>query len=84
MPKIQQSVSLPPEVWVQLDDLIGYFGESRGEIITHALNIWFRTHGTEIQDERRRIDALRPKIDKFLQDHSDQLTRKRKGKPGQE
>ena len=57
MPKIQQSVSLPPEVWVQIDDLIGYFGESRGEVITYALSVWFRTHGKEIQDERLRIDA---------------------------
>ena len=84
MAKIQQSVSLPPEVWVQIDELIGYFGESRGEVIAHALNFWFRTHGAEIHDERRRIDALRPKIDKFLQDHSDQLARKRKEKPEKE
>lgn len=80
MPKIQQSVSLSPETWVQIDDLLGYFGESRGEIITHALNIWFRSHAKEIQDERQRIDALRPKVDKFLEGHADQLTRKKDAK----
>ena len=79
MPKIQQSVSLPPEVWVQIDELIGYFGDSRGEIITHAMNVWFRSHGKEIQDERARIDALRGKTDAFLREHQGQLGRKRKG-----
>jgi hypothetical protein len=80
MPKFQQSISLPPEVWVQVDDLVGYFGESRGEVITHVLNIWFRNHGAEIRDEKLRIDALRPKIDRFREEHADQLNRKRKGK----
>ncbi len=67
MPKIQNSVSLSPEVWAQVDDLVPYFGESRGEVITHALNIWFGSYEQEIRDRKTRIDALKPQIEKLIQ-----------------
>lgn len=65
MAKIQFSISLSPEVWAQVDDLIPYFGESRGEVITYALNVWWGSHEREIQERKVRIDALKPRIEKF-------------------
>ncbi len=67
MAKIQNSVGLAPEVWAQVDDLMPYFGESRGEVITYALNVWWGSHEQEIQARKARIDALKPRIDALVQ-----------------
>ena len=58
MAKPQRSISLPPEVWAQLDDLEGYFGDSPAEIITHILRIWFANNQREIRETKARIDEL--------------------------
>ena len=58
MPKQPRTISLPPEVWAQIDDLENYFGDSPGEVITHILRIWFANNQREIGDTKARIDDL--------------------------
>lgn len=62
-------------MWVQIDEQVSYFGESRGEVITYGMNIWFRGHAKEIQEERARIEALRPKVNAFVRRHRGQIER---------
>jgi len=82
--KIQSSVTLSPEVWAQIDALIPYFGESRGEAIAHALNIWFGKHGQDIREQKERIDALKPQIDALIEQNEKRHSkagRKKSGEP---
>lgn len=65
MAKKQGTVHLPVEVWAQVDDLHGYFGDSRGEVIAYALRSWFGTSQREIQEQKARIDALKDRIDEL-------------------
>jgi len=58
MAKQQRTILLPPEVWAQVDDLEGYFGDSPAEIITHILRIWFANNQPEITATKTRIDGL--------------------------
>jgi hypothetical protein len=67
MAKIQNSVSLSPEIWAQIDNLMPSYGESRGEVITHALNVWWGSHEQEIRERKARIASLKPQIDKLVQ-----------------
>ena len=77
MAKIQNSVGLSPEVWAQVDDAIPYFGESRGEVITHALNVWFGGHRKEIEEQRAKIDALKPRIEELVRQNKERLARQK-------
>ena len=83
MAKIQNSVSLSPEVWAQIDDLIPAFGESRGEVITHALNVWWTDHDAEIQGRKARIASLKPEIDKLVAAEADKVARRKKAPKAQ-
>ena len=58
MPKEQRTISLGPEVWAQIDDLEGYFGDSPAEIITFILRTWFAGNQREITETKARIDGL--------------------------
>ena len=82
MAKIQFSITLSPEVWAQVDNLIPAFGGSRGEVITHALNVWW---GADVDKRKTRIDALKPQIEKLIQDDEirQQKVKERKKKRGQ-
>jgi len=76
MAKIQNSVSLSAQDWAQIDDLVPYFGESRGEVISHALNVWWASHEQEIRERKARIDALKPQIEKLVRQSEDRQKKK--------
>ena len=61
MQKNQESVRLSPEVWAQVDDLIGCFGDSQSEVIAYVLRTWFSQNQTEIRDTKARVDGLMKK-----------------------
>jgi Arc/MetJ-type ribon-helix-helix transcriptional regulator len=81
MARIQNSVSLSPQDWAQIDDLVPYFGESRGEVIAHALNVWWGSHEQEIRERKARIDALKPQIEKLVQQSEDRQKKKGQKEP---
>jgi hypothetical protein len=58
MPKNQASIRLSPELWAQVDDLDGYFGNGRSEVIAFILRSWFSKSQPEITDTKARIDVL--------------------------
>jgi hypothetical protein len=59
MPKKNQvSIRLSAEVWAQVDDLDGYFGDGRSEVIAFILRSWFSQNQAEIRDTKSRIDSL--------------------------
>lgn len=82
MAKIQNSVSLSPQDWAQIDDLVPYFGESRGEVIAHALNVWWGSHAQAIKDQKARIDALKPQIEELAK--QSEKRQKKKGRKASE
>lgn len=84
MAKIQNSVGLSPEVWAQIDDLIPAFGESRGEVITHALNVWWTNHDSEIEGRKARIASLKPQVEKLVRAEAERVARRKKPQGAQE
>ena len=58
MTKDQESVRLSPELWAQVEDLDGYFGDGKSEVMAFILRSWFSTNQTEIRDTKARIDQL--------------------------
>ncbi len=56
--KRQESVRLSRDLWAQIDDLDGYFGDGKSEVITFVLRSWFSQNQPEIRDTKARIDGL--------------------------
>ena len=56
--KNQESIRLSPELWAQVDDLDGYFGSGKSEVIAFILRSWFSQNQAEIRDTKARIDTL--------------------------
>lgn len=50
--KDQVSIRLSPELWAQVDDLDGYFGNGRSEVIAFILRSWFSKNQPEITDTK--------------------------------
>ena len=62
MAKDQESVRLSPEVWAQVNDLIGSFGDTQSEVISYVLRTWFSQNQPEIRDTKARIvDLMKPR-----------------------
>lgn len=59
--KDQVSIRLSAEVWAQVDDLDGYFGNGRSEVTGFILRSWFSQNQAEIRDTKSRIDSLMKK-----------------------
>ena len=57
--KPQESIRLSTELWAQVDDLDGYFGNGKSEVIAFILRSWFSQNQTEIRDTKARIDGLK-------------------------
>ena len=57
--KRQESIRLFPELWAQVDDLDGYFGDGKSEVIAYILRTWFSQNQPQIRDMKARIDQLR-------------------------
>lgn len=49
VPKKQATVYIPIEIWAQVEDLKGYFGDSPSEVVTYGLRTWFATSEREIR-----------------------------------
>jgi hypothetical protein len=80
--KKQRTIYLSPSLWAQVDDLIGYYGDTQHEVLAQLLNDWFSEHQTEIGQTKARIDGLAPKIG-GIQEQADREA-KRRGKPNPE
>ena len=70
---------LSPSLWAQIDDLIGYYGDSPHEVLAQVLNNWFSGHQREIAETKTRVDALKPRIE-AIQKQADDEAKQRKTK----
>jgi hypothetical protein len=57
--KDQQTIRLSAELWAQLDDLKGYFGEDRPAVLTYILRNWFSTSQAQINEQKAAIDRIK-------------------------
>jgi hypothetical protein len=57
--KGQYTLRLSDELWAQIDDLEGYFGDNRAEVLTYILRNWFSTNQREIDEQKASIDRLK-------------------------
>lgn len=69
MSKLGRTARLPPYLWAQVLELIGVFGETRGEVLTFIITDWLGNNQTKINDARDRISKLEDKI-KALSDEA--------------
>ncbi len=56
--KNQYTLRLSSELWAQIDDLRGYLGDNRPEIMTYILRNWFSTNQKQIEQQKAAIDRL--------------------------
>jgi hypothetical protein len=56
--KDQYTLRLSGELWAQIDDLEGYFGDNRAEILTYILRNWFSTNQRQITEQKESIDRV--------------------------
>ena len=56
--KPQYTLRLSSELWAQVDDLKGYFGDDRPEILTHILRDWFLKNRHAIEEQKEAINRL--------------------------
>jgi len=52
------TLRLSAEIWAQIDDLKGYFGDDRPEICTYIFRRWFSENQQTIADQKAAIDKL--------------------------
>ena len=57
--KDQYTLRLSPELWAQVDDLRGYFGKDRPEILTYILLSWFMSNRRQIEEQKQAVNKLR-------------------------
>lgn len=56
--KPQATIRLSSELWAQVDDLKGYFGDDRPEILTYILRNWFSTNQRALEEQKAAIDRV--------------------------
>jgi len=56
--KTQYTLRLSGEIWAQIDDLKGYFGDDRPEICTYILRNWFSTNQRAIEEQKAAIKRV--------------------------
>jgi hypothetical protein len=56
--KPQYTLRLSREIWAQIDDLKGYFGDDRPEICTYILRNWFSTNQQTIEEHKAAIKRV--------------------------
>ena len=49
------TLRLSDELWEQIDDLKGVFGDDRPEVLTYILRNWFSTNQRTIEEQRAAI-----------------------------
>jgi len=59
MAKPQYTLRLSSELWAQIDDLRGYFGDDRPEVMTYILRNWFSTNQRHLNEQKAAIDKVR-------------------------
>jgi hypothetical protein len=52
------TLRLSDELWEQIDDLIGFFGDDRPEIMTYILRNWFSTNQRTIDEQKTAIKRV--------------------------
>ena len=52
------TLRLSDELWAQVDDLRGYFGDDRPEVMTYILRNWFSTNQAKINEQKAAIDKV--------------------------
>jgi hypothetical protein len=53
--KPKYNLGLSQELWALIDDLKGYFGEGRPEIMTYILRNWLSTNQTQISEMKAAV-----------------------------
>jgi len=59
VPKQPRTVRLSTVLWLQVDDLKGYYGDGPNDVVSHILTDWLSEKRREIEAHKTHIDSLR-------------------------
>lgn len=62
MPKKKENVRLSALLWAQVNDLLGVYGDSQGEVLTHILTDWFSEKQDKIGAQKAKVSTLQEQI----------------------